>query len=107
MAELWLLGIFAVAAVASFLFTGLAGDWGARRGLIDHPRRGELQVAAVPRTGGYGICAAFVLAALVSFVAPSDDLVRSPEDAHRLIGVLLGLLILLPLAYADDRARLG
>jgi UDP-GlcNAc:undecaprenyl-phosphate/decaprenyl-phosphate GlcNAc-1-phosphate transferase len=61
----------------------------------------------VPRTGGYAMCAAFVLAALASFVAPADELVRTAEDTQRLLGVLLGLVILLPLAYADDRARLG
>src|SRR5579875_957008 len=107
MAEIWLLGAFAVAVLASFALTGLAARAGRRLGLLDYPRRGELQAAVVPRTGGYGICAAFVLAALVSFVAPTAELVRSPEDAERLLGVLLGLVILLPLAYADDRARLG
>src|SRR5438128_283608 len=107
MAEAWLLSMFAVAVVASFGLTGLAAQFGHRLGLLDYPRRGELQASVVPRTGGYGICAAFVLAALVSCIAPSDELVRSAEDAHRLLGVLLGLLLLLPLAYADDRARLG
>src|SRR6478672_7808207 len=107
MAETWLIGVFAVASVASFCLTGLAGQLGHRVGLLDYPRRGELQAAVVPRTGGYGICAAFVLAALASFVAPSDELIRSSEDAQRLLGVLLGLVLLLPLAYADDRARLG
>ncbi len=108
MAELWLLGMFLVALMASYVLTGLAGRLGHRLGLLDYPRRGELQAAIVPRTGGYGICAAFVLAALASFVAPpSAELVRSPADTQRLLGVLLGLVILLPLAYADDRTRLG
>jgi UDP-GlcNAc:undecaprenyl-phosphate GlcNAc-1-phosphate transferase len=107
MAELWLLSVFALAAAASFWLTGLAGRLGHRVGLLDYPRRGELQAAVVPRTGGYAMCAAFVLAALASFVAPADELVRTAEDTQRLLGVLLGLVILLPLAYADDRARLG
>jgi UDP-GlcNAc:undecaprenyl-phosphate/decaprenyl-phosphate GlcNAc-1-phosphate transferase len=107
MAEIWLLGVFAVAVVASFGLTGLAARLGHRLGLLDYPRRGELQAVVVPRAGGYGICAAFVLAALASFFAPSDALVRGADDAQRLLGVLLGLLLLLPLAYADDRARLG
>jgi UDP-N-acetylmuramyl pentapeptide phosphotransferase/UDP-N-acetylglucosamine-1-phosphate transferase len=107
MTELWLLSAFLVALVGAFLLTGVAGRVGAHLGLLDHPRRGELQVDVVPRTGGYGICAAFVLAVLCSLLAPVPDLARSPADAQRLVGVLLGLVVLLPVALADDWRRLG
>src|SRR5215207_2425416 len=105
--ELWLLGVFAVAVVGAFVLTGLAGRAGARLGLLDYPRRNELQQSVVPRTGGYGICAAFVLAVLASLVAPLPELERSPEDTWRLLGVMLGIIPLLGLAYLDDRRRLG
>jgi UDP-GlcNAc:undecaprenyl-phosphate/decaprenyl-phosphate GlcNAc-1-phosphate transferase len=105
--ELWLLSVFVVAGLGAFALTGAAGRVGARLGLLDHPRRNELQQSVVPRTGGYGICAAFVLAVLASLLAPLPDLVRSPEDTWRLLGLLLGLVPLLGLAYLDDRRRLG
>jgi len=98
--------LFALAAGAGFLFSGLAARLGRRWGLLDYPRRNELQRDVVPRSGGYGICAAFVLAVLVSLLLPLPELARSPEDAWRLLGVLLGLALLLPLAYLDDRYRL-
>ena len=102
-----LAGVFALAAAAGFVLTGLAGQLGCRLGLLDYPRRNELQRDVVPRTGGYGICAAFVLASTASLVLPLPELERSAEDARRLVGVLLGLGLLLPLAYLDDRRRLG
>jgi UDP-GlcNAc:undecaprenyl-phosphate GlcNAc-1-phosphate transferase len=105
--ELWLLGVFAVAVGAAFVLTGAAGQIGQRLGILDYPRRNELQQSVVPRTGGYGICAAFVLAVLASLLIPSAELERSAEDAQRLLGVLLGLVPLLGLAYLDDRRRLG
>ena len=107
MVELWLLGVFAVAVLGAYVLTGIAGQVGHRLALLDYPRRNELQALVVPRTGGYGICAAFLLAMLASLIAPLPELERSPEDAHRLLGVILGLGILLPVAYLDDRRRLG
>ena len=105
--EFWLLGVFAVALVGGYALTGVAGRAGTRLGLLDYPRRGELQADVVPRTGGYGLCAAFVLAALASLIVPVLELTRSPEDTHRLLGVLLGLVVLLPIAAVDDWRRLG
>jgi UDP-GlcNAc:undecaprenyl-phosphate GlcNAc-1-phosphate transferase len=105
--ELWLLGVFLVAVVAAFALSGAAGELGRRLGMLDYPRRNEVQQSVVPRTGGYGICAAFVLAVLASLVAPLPELERSPADAWRLVGLLLGLPPLLALAYLDDRRRLG
>lgn len=105
--DLWLLLVFVTAVAAAYAATGLAGRLGQRLGLLDHPRRNELQRAVVPRTGGYGICAAFLIAIGVSLVVPVPGLARSDADTERLIGVLLGLLLLLPVAYLDDRRRLG
>jgi UDP-GlcNAc:undecaprenyl-phosphate GlcNAc-1-phosphate transferase len=107
MVDLWLLGVFVVAVVGSFALTGAAAALGRRLGMLDYPRRNELQADIVPRTGGYGLCAAFILAVLASQVAPLPELERSPEDARRLVGVLLGLAVLVPLAFVDDRRRLG
>ncbi len=107
MLELWLLAVFGVAVAGAYGLTGLAAHWGRRLGLLDYPRRNELQVTVVPRSGGYGICAAFLLALLVSLAAPLPELERSAADSQRLLGVLLGLLVLLPLAALDDWRRLG
>src|SRR5712692_9873372 len=107
MVELWLLGVFVVAVVGAYALTGLTARYGYRLGLLDYPRPNELQEAVVARTGGYGICAAFLLAVGVSLLAPLPELQRSPADALRLAGMLLGLVPLLLLAYLDDWRRLG
>ena len=45
-----------------------------------------------------------MLAVLASLLAPLPDLERSPEDAWRLLGLLLGLVPLLGLAYSTTAA---
>lgn len=49
---------------------------------------------------------AFVLACAVVALIPAEAVNRSAEDLRRLLGLLLGLLLLFPLALADDRWRL-
>lgn len=101
--EISLLMVFAAAAGGSYLFTFVARAAGYRVGLVDKPRPGEVQARAFPRTGGYAIFAAFLLAVLLgSLLIP-----RSETEQWRLAGVLLGAAAVLPLAILDDRRRLS
>jgi len=95
--------VFFAALVASFLLIPLAQRAGARLGFIDHPRQGEIQKIPVVRTGGYAIFAAFTFA-----IALSLPLVpRFPGEYPRLLGLLLGAAIIMPVAFVDDLKRLG
>jgi UDP-N-acetylmuramyl pentapeptide phosphotransferase/UDP-N-acetylglucosamine-1-phosphate transferase len=80
---------------------------GRAANLVDRPRRGELQEKVLPRTGGYGVFLAFWTAIALSFLIAPDDLERLPADNWRLVGLFLGSVAILPLAYIDDRRRLG
>ena len=100
--EVALATVFAVAWMATFLLTFAARSLGRRSGIEDQPRPGEVQSRVVPRTGGYAIFVGFMLAAL----AGAALVPRSEEEGWRLLGVLLGALAILPLAYMDDRRRL-
>lgn len=101
--ELSLALVFLVAFGAAYLFTFPAASIGKRAGIVDRPRPGEVQSRVIPRTGGYALFSAFLAAALVgAWLIP-----RSQQEGWRLMGVLLGAAALLPLAYLDDRRRLG
>jgi UDP-GlcNAc:undecaprenyl-phosphate/decaprenyl-phosphate GlcNAc-1-phosphate transferase len=95
--------VFAVAAVACYLLTHWAAAFGRRTGIIDNPRPGEVQSRVIPRTGGYALFFGFLIAVLLgAYLIP-----RSEPESRRLLGVLLGALAILPLAYMDDKRRLG
>jgi UDP-GlcNAc:undecaprenyl-phosphate/decaprenyl-phosphate GlcNAc-1-phosphate transferase len=105
--EFWLLLIALVAAGAAIPLVLLAERVGRRVGFVDYPRRGEVQRYELPRTGGYGIFLAFWIAVLASFLVVPAGLDRLEADNVRLVGVVLGSLVLIPFAIADDRRRLG
>jgi UDP-GlcNAc:undecaprenyl-phosphate GlcNAc-1-phosphate transferase len=99
--------VFLTATLAGVTLAVGAERLGIRLGIVDHPRRGEVQQRDLPRTGGYGVLLAFWLAILLSFLFVPADLERLPADNTRLLGVLLGSLALVPFALADDLRRLG
>jgi UDP-GlcNAc:undecaprenyl-phosphate/decaprenyl-phosphate GlcNAc-1-phosphate transferase len=94
---------FAIALAGGLVLTPLAMRWSWLVGLVDHPRPGEIQRAAIPRAGGHGIYLPFVIAVLVSLaLAPRD-----PAEMHRIFGLLAGVAVLVPFAIWDDFKRLG
>lgn len=95
--------VFSTAWFGTYLFTFVARRLGEHSGIVDRPRPGEVQRKVLPRTGGYALFFAFLLAVLVGAVL----IPRSEQESWRLLGVLLGLAVLLPLAILDDRRRLG
>src|SRR5512133_488082 len=101
--EFSLLIVFVVAAGGCYLLTYVAAEFGRRTGIVDKPRPGEVQSWIVPRTGGYALFFGFLIAVLAgAWLIP-----RSEQEWHRLIGVLLGAVAILPIAFADDRRRLA
>lgn len=107
MMETWYLAVFGAASLAAVPLVLAAERAGRALGLVDWPRAGEVQRRPVPRTGGYGVFAAFWFAILLSFLLAPAEVERLQADNTRLLGVLLGSLVLLPLATVDDARRLG
>jgi UDP-GlcNAc:undecaprenyl-phosphate/decaprenyl-phosphate GlcNAc-1-phosphate transferase len=95
MITLWIVGVLLLAVLASYALVGLA------------VRAGEVQVRAVPRNGGYGMLVAIWLAVALAVFARPAELRAAPGDDWKLVGVLLGTLLIVPLAMVDDRKRLG
>ena len=98
-----MLVVFGVTLVAAFLATPVAERVCWRFGLIDKPRPGELQMRPAARAGGYAIIFAF----LVGLVVSRAFFQWQGYDLTRLIALLAGLVLLVPLALADDVKRLG
>lgn len=107
MTEIWYASIFGVACVLVIPLAIAAQRVGATLAVVDRPRQGENQPHEVPRTGGYAVFLAFWVAVLLSFLVSPAQIERLSEDNYRLIGVLLGSMVLLPFALVDDVRRLG
>src|SRR5438552_9797478 len=103
----WYLAIGAAAFLLTIPLVLLSERFGRATGLVDHPRRGELQEYILPRTGGYGVLVGFWAAIGLSFLIAPVDLERLPADNWRLIGLFVGSMAIIPLALADDHWRLG
>ena len=93
----------AVSLLSSTVLIPLAGRLGERFGLVDRPRPGELQSRITPRSGGYGLLAAFLVT--VALTAPL--LPRTPDELLRIVGLVVGILLVVPIAAVDDFKRLG
>ena len=103
----WIVGVIVLAALTSYTLVGLAVRHGNRLGMMDVPRAGEVQVRAVPRNGGYGMLIAIWVATGLAVFARPSELQAAPGDDWKLVGVLLGSLLIVPLAMVDDQKRLG
>ena len=95
--------VFGAALVASLVLSPLAGLLGTRVGFVDKPRPGEMQQRPTPRSGGYAIIAAFWVAVALSLLL----LPHAAEEQQRLLGMLLGSALVLPIAIIDDAWRLS
>ncbi|MCL4459932.1 MAG: undecaprenyl/decaprenyl-phosphate alpha-N-acetylglucosaminyl 1-phosphate transferase [Chloroflexi bacterium] len=95
--------IFLGALFVSITLTPLARHLGARYGLVDRPRAGEIQSCPVARTGGYAIVLSFMVALVLSLLLFS----RSLPEYLRIYGFLLGALLIIPAALWDDIKRVG
>lgn len=110
----WLVGVFAIATITTYVLAAQAERLGSRMGVLDAPRPGELQKRIVPRTGGYAMLIGLWLALLIAYLLRDRFLVDptvgpewNPADDLRIVGLVLGSLCIVPLAMLDDRRRLG
>src|SRR5918911_1148770 len=112
--EPWLVLALVVAAVTAYGLARLAERLGRRFEVLDAPRPGEVQRRVVPRTGGYAMLGGLWLALGLAYLLRGQFLV-DPElgrawntaDDLRVVGLVLGSLLIVPLALIDDRRRLG
>lgn len=86
---------FAVAAVGTYL----AGRLGRRLGLVDVPGGRRTHTGAVPRIGGLGLFAGFIITALVLYLTATFR----PEHQLPLSGILAGTAFVALFGLADDR----
>jgi UDP-GlcNAc:undecaprenyl-phosphate GlcNAc-1-phosphate transferase len=86
---------FAIAAAGTFL----AGRLGRRWGLVDVPGGRRTHIGAVPRIGGLGLFAGFIVTAIGLYVSLS----YKAEHWLPLLGVLAGTIFVALIGLADDR----
>ena len=92
-----------VSFAGALVLTPIASWFGERFGLVDRPRAGEVQKRPAPRSGGYGLVIAFILAVIASFpLVP-----HSGDELMRVVGLIVSALLVLPIALIDDLKRLG
>jgi UDP-GlcNAc:undecaprenyl-phosphate GlcNAc-1-phosphate transferase len=103
----WITAVALLAALASYVLVGLAVRYSHALGMVDVPRPGEVQVRPVARNGGYGMLLAVWLATALAVFGRPADLQAAPGDDWKLLGVMLGSVLIVPLAIVDDRKRLG
>src|SRR5688572_7906466 len=104
---IWLVSGAIITAAASFGLVAYAVRLGHRLGVVDTPREGEVQRAVTPRTGGYAILAAVWIGVAVSHMLRPDGIALSEQDAWKLAGIVLGSVLIMPLAFLDDSRRLA
>ena len=72
--------------------------------LVDNPRTRHLHKRGLPRVGGIALFAGFAVASILAYTQSIPD---NPDDARRIIGVLIGCTLLLPIGLIDDLKELG
>ena len=95
--------VFATSLVVGLVLTPVAARVGRRVGLLDRPRSGEVQQDALPRSGGYALAIAFLAGIAVSLLLVP----HFPEEQRRVVGLIVGSLLLVPVALLDDIKRLS
>lgn len=92
-----------VSCGGAILLTPVAARFGQRLGLVDKPRPGELARRLTPRSGGYGLIAAYLLSVAAALAVEARD----AAEIGRILGLIIGVLLVIPIAFFDDSRRLG
>ena len=99
------LQVFAVAVSVALLGTALVARFGPRlRALVDRPRARHHHRQPLPRIAGVALFTGFAAASALAYsTAPPSN----PDDARRIVGVLLGCAFLFVVGLLDDWHELG
>lgn len=99
-----LLVVFAVAFAVAFLLTPPVARWAQAHGFYYASRAQDIHTRPTPRLGGIPLFAAFAVAVGVSWLLPVPR--PDVQEPARVLGVLLGSVIILFLGIRDDRSPL-
>ena len=72
--------------------------------LVDNPRTRHHHKQGLPRVGGIALFAGFAVASILAYTQATPN---NPDDARRIMGVLIGCAVLLPIGLIDDLKELG
>ena len=72
--------------------------------LVDNPRTRHHHKQGLPRVGGIALFAGFAVASILAYTQATPN---NPDDARRIMGVLIGCTVLLPIGLIDDLKELG
>ena len=72
--------------------------------LVDNPRPRHHHKQGLPRVGGIALFAGFAVASILAYTQATPN---NPDDARRIMGVLIGCTVLLPIGLIDDLKELG
>ena len=72
--------------------------------LVDNPRTRHQHKQGLPRVGGIALFAGFAVASILAYTQATPN---NPDDARRIMGVLIGCTVLLPIGLIDDLKELG
>jgi len=97
---------FLFAFILSVFFTGLLWRSGLKLGLLSSPRERDVHKKPIPRLGGLGIFASFLIISLLVFLVTNSNLRFSHTlifgfDSH-LWGIWLGGLVITLAMFVDD-----
>jgi len=101
--------VFAISFVLSAVLTPLAGRLGLRLDIADVPGGRRLHAGKVSRLGGVALFASFMVSLLVMLLLPSGvrPPTQDPNEATRLLGIVLGSVFVFAAGLWDDKRELG
>ena len=72
--------------------------------LVDNPRTRHHHKQGLPRVGGIALFVGFAVASILAYTQSTPD---NPDDIRRIMGVIIGCTLLLPIGLIDDIKELG
>jgi UDP-GlcNAc:undecaprenyl-phosphate GlcNAc-1-phosphate transferase len=96
-----LLLIFLIAALVTYLATGLVRVWAIKFGAVAVPRDRDVHVTPTPRLGGLGMYAGIACALLFATQLPA--LTRGFEFTNDVFATLLSTAVIVAVGFVDDR----
>ncbi len=97
--------VLCTATTVTMLGCLIASRIGSRlNALVDNPRTRHHHKQGLPRVGGIALFAGFAVASTLAYTQSAPD---NPDDVRRIMGVIIGCTLLLPIGLIDDLKELG